>query len=360
MKSPYILPGWALLYLPLTSARRSITIRNVPSTVTITAPAPSSPPSESYTTDSKLIDSALNSTNHFRAQHNAPPLTWNTSLADAAASWASNCQWKHSNGPTGENLALGYPDMASAIDAWGNERDMYDFGASVGFSKETGHFTQLVWKETESMGCAAVDCKGKNDLKGHIVVCEYWPPGNMVGEGNKYFRKNVEAKVEVKTPLPVGVEVPPVQVEVPTILIPVDTPKPKPKETPQPSPSSSSPPQTTEQAPPPPTTTLESTSTELQTITLTATVVVPVSSKPTPTPTSTPTSTSPQTNTRTATLIPILPSNNLMVAAAPAAEPKSTVWALGGEEEGGADKLHQAKWAMVVTVAAVLVAAALG
>jgi hypothetical protein len=190
---------WSLVYSPLISAHNVLITRDA-QTVTVYAPAPSSAPSASYTTDSTLIDSTLNSTNHFRGQHNATVLTWNTSLADAASSWASNCQWKHSGGPTGENLALGYPDMTSAIDAWGIERDLYDFNAPTGFSKATGHFTQLVWKDTASVGCAAVDCTGKNSLKGFVVVCEYWPPGNMVGQENAFFRANVQEQVHVESP----------------------------------------------------------------------------------------------------------------------------------------------------------------
>lgn len=355
MKPPYILPAWALIYLSTASAHISITIRDAPSIVTITVAAPTSPPSESYTTDSTLIDSALNSTNVFRQQHNAPPLTWNTSLADAAASWASKCQWKHSDGPTGENLALGYPDMTSAIDAWGNERNLYDFGASIGFSKETGHFTQLVWKETSSMGCAAVDCSGKNKLKGHIVVCEYWPPGNMVGEDNKYFRANVQAQVEVKVP-PIEIETPPVEVELPPVEI--EASETKVEETPQPS-TSPSPIPTTEQAPPPPPPsspspppTTTSLSTRIQTITKTATAtatatVVTIVSRASPQTT---------TTTRTATVVTILPST---VAAAP--QTKSTAWALG--EEARADKVQagsKGRWALGVTVAAVVIAAAMG
>jgi Cysteine-rich secretory protein family len=90
--------------------------------------------------------------------------------------------------------------MTSAIDAWGIERDLYDFNAPTGFSKATGHFTQLVWKDTESVGCAAVDCTGKNSLKGFVVVCEYWPPGNMVGQENAFFRANVQEQVQVGAP----------------------------------------------------------------------------------------------------------------------------------------------------------------
>jgi Cysteine-rich secretory protein family len=194
MKTSISILGWTLLYSQLLTAQ-NLPPKREAKVVTVTVTAPASAASSSYTTLSALIDSVLNSTNQFRSQHNAAPLSWNTSLANTAASWASTCQWKHSGGPTGENLALGYPDMTSAIDAWGNERAHYDFSAPTGFSEKTGHFTQLVWKDTTSLGCAAVDCTGRNTLNGHMVVCEYWPPGNMVGDRNAHFRTNVQAQV---------------------------------------------------------------------------------------------------------------------------------------------------------------------
>jgi Cysteine-rich secretory protein family len=186
--------GWTLLSSQLASAQKPPPKRDA-KVVTITITAPSSTPSTTYTIPSALIASSLNSTNQFRNQHAASPLTWNTTLATSASTWATTCQWKHSGGPTGENLALGYPDIPSAIDAWGNERIHYDFNSPTGFSEKTGHFTQLVWKDTTSLGCAAIDCTGRNALTGHILVCEYWPPGNVVGQGNAFFRTNVQAQV---------------------------------------------------------------------------------------------------------------------------------------------------------------------
>ena len=64
-----------------------------------------------------------------------------------------------------------------AIDGWANEESDYDYEKRK-FSNEVGHFTQLVWKNTTSVGCGAADC-GNN---GWLLVCEYWPPGNVIGE----------------------------------------------------------------------------------------------------------------------------------------------------------------------------------
>lgn len=46
------------------------------------------------------------------------------------------------------------------------------------FSEETGHFTQLVWKDTTTVGCDSRLC----GTQGWYLVCEYWPRGNVMGE----------------------------------------------------------------------------------------------------------------------------------------------------------------------------------
>ncbi|RJE23033.1 hypothetical protein PHISCL_04638 [Aspergillus sclerotialis] len=143
-------------------------------------------------------------TNTYRAQHNATSLVWNDALVSYARDWAQSCMWKHSHGPYGENLAYGYPNATAAVCAWGDESIKYDFLTPTGFTEETGHFTQLVWKSTTDVGCAAVDC-GYNSTppkngsperaQGWYVVCEYLPAGNVVGRNNALFRDNVQAAV---------------------------------------------------------------------------------------------------------------------------------------------------------------------
>jgi hypothetical protein len=68
-----------------------------------------------------------------------------------------------------------------------------------------------VWKSTTEVGCAAINCGytyeqtrrdedenhlGSRDARaqGWYVVCKYTPAGNVVGEDDKYFRKNVVPK----------------------------------------------------------------------------------------------------------------------------------------------------------------------
>ena len=82
--------------------------------------------------------------------------------------------------------------MTGSVDAWGNESLLFDYGdlsggmptgegGYTGFSEATGHFTQLVWYDTQSVGCGWSDCNGKNGLDGVLLVCNYWPAGNVLG-----------------------------------------------------------------------------------------------------------------------------------------------------------------------------------
>ena len=133
----------------------------------------------------------LTTHNQFRKLHQAPPLHWDAELAQYAAAYAAQCRFKHSGGKYGENLAAGYRSSKEAIQAWHDESKSYSY-QRPGFSKDTGHFTQLVWKSTTKLGCALVTCDGLNDTPGEFLVCEYNPPGNVVSPG--YFENNVIAE----------------------------------------------------------------------------------------------------------------------------------------------------------------------
>lgn len=149
----------------------------VVTTVTVAPSIPSDEPS--YSRFPTFTSAILNSTNIYREQHNASSLSWNFTLEDFARDYlddmsGNSCDFEHSGGPYGENLAMGYKNATAAVEAWGDEREEYDFG-NQGFDEETGHFTQLVWKNTTDVGCARKLC----DERGWYVVCEYWPRGNV-------------------------------------------------------------------------------------------------------------------------------------------------------------------------------------
>ncbi|KAK8912319.1 Cell wall protein PRY3 [Metarhizium anisopliae] len=82
--------------------------------------------------------------NFFRDQHGARPLVWNKYLAQKAQNWANTC----------ENLvgSTGFTNWGALVNMWGSERTKYNWG-KPGFPVNTGHFTQVVWKNSMSLGC---------------------------------------------------------------------------------------------------------------------------------------------------------------------------------------------------------------
>jgi len=145
------------------------------------APPAAVPPAAHGMTESAALVAAHN---RVRAKHCAAPLTWSPKLAAVAQKWAahlrdSGCTFGHSGGSYGENLAAGTSGMMdpeAVVTMWYDELKGYSF-KQPGFSMQTGHFTQVVWRGTTQVGCGKVECKG-ND----IWVCEYDPPGNWEGQ----------------------------------------------------------------------------------------------------------------------------------------------------------------------------------
>jgi uncharacterized protein YkwD len=131
----------------------------------------------------------LDAHNRVRARHCAAPLQWSPQLAQVAQQWANSlrdqgCKFGHSGGKYGENLAAGTSgtlDGQAVTAMWYDEVKQYSF-PNGGFSMETGHFTQVVWRQSTQLGCAISTCRGMD-----IWVCEYDPPGNVQG----MFRQNV-------------------------------------------------------------------------------------------------------------------------------------------------------------------------
>ncbi len=155
-------------------------------------PAPAAAPVPAANPAASVAQQFVAAHNRVRAKHCAGPLTWSTKLAAYAQKWADSleakgCAFGHSGGPYGENLAAGTEgvlDPEATVAMWYDEIKQYKF-PDGGFSMQTGHFTQVVWRGTKQVGCGHAQCKG-ND----IWVCEYDPPGNWDGE----YRTNVLPK----------------------------------------------------------------------------------------------------------------------------------------------------------------------
>jgi uncharacterized protein YkwD len=119
----------------------------------------------------------LDAHNADRAKHCVPPLTWSPVLAAGAQQWANRCVFAHSHASgLGENLAWGTNLSAGeAVDLWYDEIDAYNYSVP-GFSAETGHFTQVIWRDSTQLGCGRAVC-GREIF----WVCRYAPPGNYLG-----------------------------------------------------------------------------------------------------------------------------------------------------------------------------------
>ena len=120
------------------------------------------------------------------------PLTWSTYAAQAAEAWARQCNWSHD--PQLGALGLGQnlyastfaPTAEAVVASWVSEAADYDRAANTCASgKVCGHYTQVVWRSTRSVGCAIVSCStGSPFGQGSwwYAACDYAPPGNFVGQ----------------------------------------------------------------------------------------------------------------------------------------------------------------------------------
>ena len=158
----------------------------------------------------------INKTNEYRQKANAKPLEWDNNLENKAQEWINylceneNCQMRHPrtiqeqniylNGNTwGQNLAyfkrrnVNKP-LQGTVDEiiynWGSvECNNYnEENPEIRNKGMIGHFTQLVWKDTDKLGCAKIN-KGDETL----YACNYSPSGNIrLNGGYDLYKQNVE------------------------------------------------------------------------------------------------------------------------------------------------------------------------
>lgn len=160
---------------------------------------------------------ALTQHNYYRTLHCSPPMTLNATINNIAQNYsnylASNKLFQHSGtSGLGENLWSSSSSVvityvngiiciiiikrlmlninfttyflgSSPVASWYNEISKYDYN-NPGFSSGTGHFTQVVWKDSVQLG---IGIGFSNDSKTVVVTANYSPPGNYAGE----YTKNV-------------------------------------------------------------------------------------------------------------------------------------------------------------------------
>ena len=145
----------------------------------------------------RLVDgfahTLLSEHNRARDEAGVPPLEWSRELARDAQNWAnrlaSEGQLRHATrretSGAGENLwagSAGYYGADSMVGAFIEEkrhfvRATFPRVSRTGNWQDVGHYTQVVWRNTQQVGCA-VATGGSDDF----LVCRYWPAGNFVGQ----------------------------------------------------------------------------------------------------------------------------------------------------------------------------------
>ena len=153
-------------------------------------PPPAAIPPSATTTGTMSADwanSILAVHNSERAAVGVPPLVWSDTLAASAQAWAEHLatikEMVHS-GP-GENIA-GFdwegPTAPYGTSLWVAEKQYWQGGVLTNENwYPAGHYTQMVWRNTQEVGCGAAP-PGAGGPAWSTLVCQYNPPGNYIGQ----------------------------------------------------------------------------------------------------------------------------------------------------------------------------------
>lgn len=138
--------------------------------------------------DSTIIASILEEHNKERRILGIEELIWDESIASYAQEWAYKLAkeddriYHRDSDDYGENIAFysgsGF-DPAYGVAIWNEEKEEYRYSAiGQSGSKESMHYTQVIWENTSRLGCGCAIGKSGS----YFFVCNYDPPGNYVGQ----------------------------------------------------------------------------------------------------------------------------------------------------------------------------------
>jgi hypothetical protein len=162
--------------------------------VTGCAPTPGGvAPSAQRVDTSNFEPRLLAAHNSERASVGVPPLAWSPKLSQDAKTWAeriaSEGELRHAPpevaGDQGENLwrgSRGAFTLETMIGAFTDEKRFYRHGtfpdvSTTGKWQDVGHYTQVVWRGTQQVGCALAEGRTMD-----FLICRYWPAGNWRGQ----------------------------------------------------------------------------------------------------------------------------------------------------------------------------------
>jgi len=129
--------------------------------------------------------------NAVRAEEAIAPLSWSSALARDAQDWAdslseTSCSFLSGGTEAGDSLFVGYPiggfTAAEVVAEWAEEGAYYDYDDDLCEPPTSGqtcvHYLQIVWAETERLGCGMAACVDGWE----VWACIYDPPGNTGGQ----------------------------------------------------------------------------------------------------------------------------------------------------------------------------------
>jgi hypothetical protein len=131
--------------------------------------------------------------NRERSRLGLAPLRWDNALAGSARGWAERLAGtnafehapENARNPQGENLwagTRGYYSPEAMVDAWIREKRFYKpgifpYNSTSGNVADVGHYTQIIWRTTDRVGCART-----TGTREDVLVCRYSDAGNYIGE----------------------------------------------------------------------------------------------------------------------------------------------------------------------------------
>ncbi|XP_048242657.1 uncharacterized protein LOC124146845 isoform X1 [Haliotis rufescens] len=130
----------------------------------------------------------LNKHNFYRGDTsdatNMQYVVWDDDVAEVAAKWARQCSLSHESTellrrvprlpgiPIGQNIAFGQDSFLTAIAAWYDEIEFFQFGIGSVNGEEVRHYTQMTIDALARIGCGQALC----EISGHranYYVCNY-------------------------------------------------------------------------------------------------------------------------------------------------------------------------------------------
>jgi len=138
------------------------------------------------TTERPWLEEAVRAHNYYRKKHGVSKISLSDDLCQVAQAWANKIaaddKMAHSQNGFGENIHWSSGDVENGkrpVQHWYSEVKDYDYKKDADFQPGTGHFTQVVWKNSTELGIA----KAKGASKGGTyVVAVYNPAGNFMGQ----------------------------------------------------------------------------------------------------------------------------------------------------------------------------------